>query len=845
MKIPLRLLLPGALLLSAASCFAAAGECPVGIDQMALDGHKRILSFSKSWTDRLAVFENGQWREMPISPAGKPAQPRGVLSLRDGRVASVWNSGKGEWILAILEDDRVVRTIKFPWGLDSWDFFEMAEDSGGRIWLTAGLPEVVRCDPASGAFHIYDLGPLDTGPPKKKWNNIFLTADLRGGLWLWSADRADNYISLPRPVRVTGDSLEMLPAIPGYTGRHLEELSVRDKDSLWLGTRSQGLFLLNLDSLVAEPVPAPEKNAFDSFDGIFPFGKGWLVLAGSGSGTELWQFADEKWIRRPLPAPCHFLRWNRPMPAYLDLKSGAILAAENGILFVPHNAGEAKLLDWRSGWTLTGASQFLSLGGDRFAALSRGGSPPRWLVADLQEHLTQRPQADAVEILPWRGWAVDSQDRVFSLLEEKAADLSVWENGSWRKIRLPAELKNDRLSHVELDSSSRIWLFCDEASLPVGILSADLKEWETFPDFATALLKHREDLGEMGKELWWLRPVTGPGGGIAFRTQNWQIVHWDGLAWRTWKIQDMGSFPKDDRVSTPFFDQEGHLCVNTLRSDKTWKLGADQKWSGVEKVPGIADMWTNNLPRITDRKLPDGFMPVDIRDPWVATDNNGMTWVAGNGNLFKSYKGRTAAMFDGKAVHPFLRNPPVYSARVDRFGNAWFQLGIDSIQHILLPAKNVRPPTLALTTDRWGLTRLDSLPEGTLEWRLDRGDWQTIAPGGGMLGFLPSGDHELEFQILTSRLDRIGPIPKKVSVSLSSTEQVGHLIQLLQTGPDALRETAVQGLSRQTPLAIPALNEALKSTDSWWLQAALQECRRAASDVQKSLARPVRRSGFE
>ncbi|MFZ4778362.1 MAG: hypothetical protein ACOYM3_23580, partial [Terrimicrobiaceae bacterium] len=477
-------------------------------------------------------------------------------------------------------------------------------------------------------------------------------------------------------------------------------------------------------------------------------------------------------------------------------------------------------------WTLTGAAQFLSLGGDRYAALSHGGTPPRWMVADLHDHLSPRPQAEAVEILPWRGWAVDSQDRIFSLLEEKAKELSVWENGSWRKILLPAELKNDRISHVELDSKNQVWLFSDEINLPVGILSGDLKTWETQPDYLTALLKHTDDLGEMGKDLWWLRPVTGPRGQIAVRTQNWQIVHWDGLAWRTWKIQDMGSFAKDDRVSTPFFDGEGNLCVNTLRSDKTWKLGADQKWIGVEKMPGITDMWTNNIPRRTDRTLPEGFRPADIRDPWVAADNLGMTWVAGNGNLFKNYKGRTAAMFDGKAVHPFLRNPPIYSARVDRSGNTWLQLGIDSIQHILIPAKKTEVPTLALTTDRWGLAQLGPLPEGTLEWRIDQGAWLQLPCGGASLGFLPAGDHTLEFQILTDRLNLIGPVSKKVIVSLTANEQLDHLVQLLRTGPDAMREMAVQGLNRQPDLAIPVLKEALKSADSWWLQAALQECQR-------------------
>jgi len=74
--------------------FADDQDLTLGLDRMALDGKGRIFSFSKAWADKLAVYENGKWSPIPLSPADKPAQPCGILALRDGRVASVWNLEK-------------------------------------------------------------------------------------------------------------------------------------------------------------------------------------------------------------------------------------------------------------------------------------------------------------------------------------------------------------------------------------------------------------------------------------------------------------------------------------------------------------------------------------------------------------------------------------------------------------------------------------------------------------------------------------------------------------------------------------------------------------------------------
>ncbi len=816
---------------------AAADEAPVGIDRIAIDGQKRIYAFNTAWSDRLAVYEAGRWQEFAVHPAEKPAQPRGIVGLRDGRIGSVWNVDESDWVLSILDGREVVETIAFSWNLDSWDRFEMTEDSDGQIWLTGGFPEVIRCEPATRGLRTFDLRPHGFRSEAKEWNAVHFTQDGHGNRWLWTSNRASNQNALNTPLRVAGDTLEVPPILGETFANDIVQLSVRDANSLWWVTRNEGLVSLSLDGLTLNALPEPKPGVFRSVDGLVPLRNGCLILTGVGSRSGVWQWIDDRWIERLPPGTIRFIRWNLALPASLELASGVIVAAENGILFLPTDGEKFQFIDWRNGWPMSAPSQFLPLGGDRFTALTFSGTPPRWVTADMNDLLEKRPVADTEEILPWRGWAVDDSDRVFTMMGEKAPGLSVWDAGAWRIIPLPTDLESNRVAHIEIDGLGRIWLFSDDTTAPVGILSADLQSWETRPDYPTALVTHRDGLGEMGRELWWLRPVVAADDQIAFRTQNWKIMHWDGGAWRTWELADIGEFSEQDRVSTPFFDGEGDLCVNTRKSDKTWRLGPDGDWTSVVKLPGIEDMWTDNIPRRVDRTLPEDFQPTNLREPWVAKDNLGMTWAAANNNLFKYYKGRTVAIFDESRAHPFLKNPPISSVRVDRFGNTWLQLGIESINHAFIPASEILAPKLALKSDKWGFVTIDTLPESFIEWRTNEGPWQTLPPSETALGYLPAGTRSVELLILTDRLEQLGPIQSEIEIEISSSDQVAHLIDVLMTGPFDRKEAAVRGLTRQLLVAIPALRLAASTTDSWWVQAALQECERQTDDSRRKPTR--------
>lgn len=813
------------LLLTAWSC-AVGEEAPRSIHRMALGEKSSIYAVSGHSPDRIFIYENGTWSGFSASQPFR-GSPIELCRLHDGRVAALWQTSESQWMLTILQGKQVVKTLPFSWSPRSRA--RMTGDSKGNIWLLSETPEVLRCHLDSGVWHTFDLRSYFDSTSKKEWNALHFLEDQRGNQWLWCANTASNYFAMIGLVKVEGDKLTAPIAPAGFEWKRLLQVAVRDKNSLWLLSRQNGqiawnLMALNLDTHALEEVPGLWPPPFRHTPmGLLPICEGWLLPVNGG----IWQWDHGKWRERLPEDTANFATWYNRVPSYTELDSGVLMALTTGLLFLP-NEGEAKILDWSQGWNMDGVTQLLPLGGDRFMASASSGVRPPWVQANIADFLKEKPLAEIVEISPWSGWAVDKQDRVFTFLEKKATHLSVWENKAWRKIPLPDNLNTSFSYHLKLDTQERLWVFPDtDDDMPVAILSSDLKTWETAPDYRTALVRQGQDLEGFAEDLDWLRPITGPHGQIAFRTHNWKIMHWDGQQWNTWTLTDINSSgKKGDRVSTPFFDEEGRLCVNTLYSDFTQKLEKNRTWVSTAKQPGPKDKWTENTAQTTSLALPDDFRPHNLNARGVATDNLGRVWAVGDSTLFKYYKGRTVRVFDDTKLHPFIKNPSISTVRVDRFGDTWIQVGPHSTHHVRLPAQPVSTPELTLLVDKSGLATLQSLPQGMIEWRWGEGEWMELAPGERDLGFIPAEIKAVEFRIFNEQLDFLGLITKKVAIKISPAEQRAHWIEVLQTGPDIQRNFAIESMASQPEKSIPALEKALTKSNSWWLQAALQECQR-------------------
>jgi hypothetical protein len=223
-------------------------------------------------------------------------------------------------------------------------------------------------------------------------------------------------------------------------------------------------------------------------------------------------------------------------------------------------------------------------------------------------------------------------------------------------------------------------------------------------------------------------------------------------------------------------------------------------------------------------RLPEDFRPQNLRNPDIVRDNTGTLWVAGDGRLFRYHHGTTVDVFSGGKTHPFISNPGLNTVRIDRHANTWLHPQRHSHWHVRIPPPAIAATVPSLFTDPQGRVRVEH-HRTLIEWKLPNGSWE--AAPDGKIGFLPPGEHNLEVQSFTNQLDRIGPFKVKISVPGTRQQQFHQFTEFFTSGPDELREDAVLGFVRQPEPAIAFLETFLKTHESWWARAALEECLRA------------------
>lgn len=810
-------------------CGAGALETDPGfpVDGAVVNGDGNIVAFGRNLQGQLGLFDGGKWRMFPVPLPQSSASPRKIAALKGGRVAVIWTVSNGKWLVSVLKGTKVEQTVPFDWENKTWDHMEVAEDSGGAIWLTGETPKAVHISFPDARVITYDLTPFRREAREARWNRVGFLEDGRGGRWLWTRNTADNYAGVDLPVRVEGESLAPLHDVEGMKGEILMDVQARDRGSLWLITRKR-LFSFSLDSGRADLVPPPDGKDFRFLYAMIPDGKSWVLFGGSPAEPEFWELRAGAWVRRELPPRAGLNTSNPDDPYYLRMPAGLIFAARDGLLYLPDGSDSAKLLDWRNGWPLGSTRGVMPLDGNRFFATPWDGRSGRGVIATLEEFLSPKPAADASVVSPRSGWAVDASDRVFTILSDSLT-LNVWTGREWIEIPRPESLPLRWRYDIEIDGRGRIWVFPESSDLkrPMAILSPDLKDWETFATFDDALVKYREDLKNfaVGKDS--RRPVCGPRGQIAYRTPVGQLRYWDGSAWRSWKLEEIIGPTSGDQMTEPFFSPEGDLCLNTRKSPSTWRLVEGKRWQSEEKSKARPDDSTGR--EREELELPNGFSAYKLRSPLVERDNLGRIWVAGSGQLFVFYDGRITPVFAEGKVHPFLASPSLGEVRTDRAGNTWIKTG--SLERVLIPARHHEIPPATMEVDAQGQARLKVTTGHQIEYRVDEGPWQTVKSDDHSMGYLFEGRHVIDVRFVTAELDVLGPIRLTCQVATPEVTQLAHFADVLADGPDSARDDAVRALTRKPAEAMKILKsrEAKSETEKWWIEAAIQECERQAA----------------
>jgi len=804
---------------------ATVGPAPFRVLGIAPDKTGRLYVYGGPKCNQLAILDGEQWTPLPPAGPGGEAVVQGILGLKDGRVLVLWELKKGKWTAMILKDLVVEKMIPFDWSDGSRVSIQAAEDSHGGAWLSGGSQWIVKVEAESGRAIFYDAKPFcwtrDTS-----WYPFHFFEDSRGGQWIWSNNGKDGQFV---PLKVDGETLSAISMIDEPKDDILDVLR-KDDDFIWLVGRNK-LYVMNLDSYRVERVHGPGQVSFDDPVSLLPYGRGWLLIERRYSERKVWELsADRVWVRREFPSGASLYEAHSNEQTYCQTPDGAFLLAQEGAIFFPFGTTTSEVIDWRHGWAMGAVREIVPIANDRLFVFTRDQRLPEFAVVNSKDLLEEKPAADVMDVPAREAWIVDSRDRVFTFFEEKD-QLCAWTGAEWTKIQLPNGLGTISTRDLMLDAQEHIWVVpAYNDSGEVGVLSSDLQDWDVLPDIKAAMVKYRDELGAAFQNSSFIKPVLGGKGYIAYQTAASNLHLWDGKEWRKWRSEEITGRKNHIDLSQPFYSPEGDLCVMTDHPKTTYRLVGGQSWQLDPRVLAGDEVWLNRPASRVGRRVPEGFEPRDIKEPYVSEDNLGRIWVAGAHQLYVFRNGRTVPVFRDERVHPFLGPCAIGEVRVDKAGNTWIQQHYFRPSRVMIPSRNPRLDKVALNVDDWGRLKVETETMNDIEFRLDEGEWASLKSPERELGYVFQGKHVVEVRFITPDLDVVGPVRMECDFPMPVGEQLGHFAERFTAGTDREREESV-AILRQKPVEALAVLKEWKprtETEKWWIEAAIQECEREA-----------------
>jgi len=839
------------------------------LSSITVDGTGRVVGNDPIDHGTLRVWEDGQWRPWNLRDRWRNWSPVRVMSLKSGNLASLWHRGSNEWMAAWSRGTEILGEVQFSWEASPTGDLFCTESPDGTLWLSTRSPVVIKVTPPQeknpAAARSWDLRPWAQNPDARSWHSLHAVPDDSGGIWLWShpSTTSQTIGRLPGLMHRPAGADTWLPGpeLPEGTEPPIRFVGNGPSGTLWIGDyRGRLLSLRPGDDDMKEFVPPPTHRLL-GLAWTWPDGEeGLFALAGTSTKPAVWQWNKNGWERIISNEEFTFADNYRTRQSLLILPEGLLFGSHEGLIWLPQEKadngqkvwGKGRLLNWETGFPLVRVEQILRLPDNSIGVRASREAARRWWAGTLEELLAGGAPSEKAEwIRPHRGWVVDAEDRVYTLLHERPASLQEWSQGVWRDIRLPEGINTSRLSEIDVDAQQRIVIVSFEASEPVLLLGADRKTWQVFPDYFTTLL----ELGNDAVDLWkgshdqWkrsrpLRPARTPDGTIAFLDRQSRLHLWNGDAWRQWEKKDfftperLAADPVNDprrpwldeperRISAdefwpPFVAEGGRLAFNVRFSKHTWYWSDGGDWLAGNKVPGPDDPLLSSTTKSTP--LPRGA-DVPSRPRSVVVDNHGTVWAVAGGDLYRYRDGKTATLFGEQEVHPFLNEPQLQEARVDRDGFVWLRTG--SLEYVLLRPPSAPEFTPRLTRDQDGLVVLSKPSPLCLEWSSDGDNW--FAARGTRLGFLPPDIREVFLRLVAEDLT-VHPLPSQVLADGGTPQTFWtQIVRLLLEGEHEKKILALQTCQRHPEAAQESLRTVLgqgRDHDDWWLRAALQAAQR-------------------
>jgi hypothetical protein len=839
------------------------------------DGNGILWGFSGNYPNHLYRFDGKTWSDQVAPfPTGENAKPQEIAKLADGSVACLWR----------LPDNKVSITRHTEAGAVIWGTCDgsiitdetatMLPDSQNRLWITGRFPAICRADEKNGikiihqiqpeeVAHIRFIGDRSPAPFQGKINckMIHCMEDGEGRIWAWSdwADgRSDSQFRerLRGILLFVGDKTELVqpeflssePNIPSFPPgvstepKHLpksflhpeEPINCKgvyrivkaDSNHMWVsvaGLNTDELYKVNIDSLLAEKLSPPAPNELVVWNND---------LLGVDRSNILWKYHNEKWekIYEGLDSwPPNQYGWRE----WLGLTNGLLVPSSgNGALFVLKE-GKPIRLSWKNGFDGEFTYSFAYFSNGVLFALCKNQTffcapfalPPQ---DKIEPRIHQYPAGN---------WLIGADGSPWTILDDSKESISNWKDGKWVHHPMPYSLHEG----FSPDPEGRIWLPPILGNRPTPnstqVYDPHTEQWQSFSSLEEAFIQLKVPPSFLLVNQSVLSPqYSVDHNRIAFRASESQpcIKYYDGFKWTTLNRLNITGNMSDGSMGAPWFNKEDKLCIN-MPDKTTWQMDENQKWSKIlyQDHPSHENEWKQSIGfSLWQPPTPEGC--ITDRPDSIVMDNHGVCWLTWQGALYKSIEGHCVKVFGQDEVTPFaaIRYDHLFHANVDSKGNALLSMGYSSLKVVGISPKS-HPPQTSVIISREGedtiRANFDAHSSSKIEfrWQLDNYPEQVSSSSTLTLEGLPNGAHTLRVSALDEELQSdSAPALSKFSIKIDPIRQIEELVTRLSNPDYDRRKSAVNALSLQPALALPALKKARFTADDdkkWWIDAALQK----------------------
>ncbi len=826
-------------------------ESPVKDAAQDADGQVWAILSRRS---ELVIWQKGRWNPAPMPDEVRELYPQFLGKAVDGGALCAWGSGDGS--IQMLTRHRGLRS-RVVSGFDPVsNAAQLFADARGNFWLTGEGKDIYRVSSAGEAAPGYSIATAQLhtyGRELQQYNPVCATSDGKGRVWIWSDTLAGgiNLASLRGILIFDGEQFVHHPTLDGLPDKKFSVVEKLDDQHIWLAVEEDGLYQVDIQTLTAQRVPDPAPGAFCYVQKIFRVDGDWYVVAGEmwlpvadrgghGLSGVLWRLRDGRWqkIINGIDKRVEYRRHlNRP---WFRAEEGLWVGSfGSGPWFVPADGSNPMQLDWRLGVPLVDTQRLFRLNDRMVMAMDFEHGT---LAANIEDLLIPpRVLPKVMTLKPYRPLVRDSKGGIWGVISTGSRSLSKWDGSKWLEHPLPAEFDPVPTAYLCTDSLTRIWLVPDYRRGRAAIYDPASNRWECFANYLMAL---QAQLGQaqgfqLGNEEP-KAPFFSSDGRICFLDDWAKINYYDGRVWRKWGREQIKGDEGFVTNGPPFINRAGLLCVNI--EGKTWEFSESEGWRATKYEHGIRD---NPIGEPPAPVAPPPGCSISIPES-LAYEAGIWCWLTWRGQLYKGFPGLCAPQFEASQYHPFIDRRRVLKVFADQHGNQFLQTALPNgvEEYVIFLARPPLPHT-GLKFVKAGAdsatVQFSSTPEAEawFTWRLDGGPWSTPAKDSSLrLRWLPKGRHHLEATAVDRRL-QVDPVPAVADfeVRIDPARQIASIIAALGSPDESRREAAVDALSQQPSLALPALRRARDTAGDrqrWWIDVAIQRIESSADRLRDS-----------